>query len=114
MKQDLYQYNEEWEHDDPKIKEELMMIAHNIDPYSGNRIITKNTINWESRNSLYTYRRTINDAPDDNPPSWVVGLHPSGMSADTYYDPPKYEYTVMMPEEFLNTELFMKINIGDL
>ena len=47
---DLYQFDEEWERDEPKIKEELMMIAHNINPYSGKRMITRNVINWQSRN----------------------------------------------------------------
>ena len=110
----LYQYNEEWDREDPRIKEELMMVAHNIDPYSGNRIVTRNPINWQSRNFRYTYRRTINDVSNDNPPSWTVGLYSSDLSAETYYNPPKYEYTVLMPEEFLNLELFMKINTGDL
>ena len=110
----LHQFDEEWERDDPRIKEELMMLSHNIDPYSGNRIVTRNPINWQSRNSRYTYRRNLNDASDDNPSSWTVGLYYSDLSAETYYDPPKYEYRVLMPEEFLSTELFMKINTGDL
>jgi len=109
MKNDIYQFDEEWERDDPKIKDELMLISHNIDPYSGNRVLTKNAINWQSRNSLYTYRRNkINEI------TWEIGLYPVGLTADTYYNDPKYKYEVVIPEEFLNDDLFMKKNIGDL
>ena len=111
MKKDLYQFDEEWERDDPKIKEELMMIAHNIDPYSGIRIITRNAINWQSRNSRYTYMR-IRQSTNLN--SWTIELRPATLDAETYYDPPKYSYEVMMPEEFLDSDLFMRINTGDL
>ena len=46
--------------------------------------------------------------------SWTIELRPATMDAETYYDPPKYSYEVMMPEEFLDSDLFMRINTGDL
>lgn len=103
----LHQFDEEWGRDDPKIKEELMMIAHNIDPYSGNRMITRNAFNWQSRNSRYTYRRT-----KKNETTWIVGVYPNEMDAETYYDDPIYSYEIIMPKEFLDHNLFEKINTG--
>ena len=103
----LHQFDEECGRDDPKIKEELMMISHNIDPYSGNRMITRNAFNWQSRNSRYTYRRT-----KKNETTWIVGVYPNEMDAETYYDDPIYSYEIIMPKEFLEHNLFEKINIG--
>ena len=107
MKNDLYQFDEDWERDDPKFREELMMIAHNINPYSGKRMITRNVINWQSRNARYTYRRTTK-----NETTWTVGVHPTELNAESYYADPIHEFEVKMPQEFLDLDLFMKLNIG--
>ena len=109
MRYTLHQFDEEWERDDPRIKEELTMISHNIDPYSGNRMITRNSINWQSRNSRYTYRRTKKDER-----TWVVEVYPNEMDAETYYDDPIYSYEMVMPKEFLDQDLFMKLNTGKI
>ena len=106
MKLDLYVYDDEWERDDPRLKEELMMIAHNIIPYSGRRMITRNANNFTSRNSLYRYNRIIKD--DKN---WLVEVH---LRSADYYDKPKYTFEIVMPEEFLDEGIFMKINTGKI
>ena len=107
MKNDLYQFDEDWERDDPRIREELMMIAHNNNPYSGKRMITRNLINWQSRNARYTYRRTTK-----NETTWTVGVYPTELNVESYYADPIYEFEVKMPQEFLDSDLFMKINTG--
>ena len=104
-----YQFNEIWERDDPKFKEELMMISLNINAYSNKRMITRNAVNWQSRNSRYTYRRVIKDNT-----TWTIGVYPNEMIVETYYDDPIYQFEVMMPEEFLDEDLFMKLNTGDI
>ena len=104
---DLYQFNEVWERDDPEFKEELMMISMNINPYSNKRMITRNAVNWQSRNSRYTYRRT-----KKNETTWIVGVYPNEIIAETYYDDPIYQVEVMMPNQFLDSDEFMRINIG--
>ena len=100
-----YQFNEIWERDDPKFKEELMMISLNINAYSNKRMITRNAVNWQSRNSLYWYYRTIN-----NDTSWSIEVR----CTENYQKEPYYIFEVMMPEEFLDEDLFMKLNTGDI
>ena len=106
---DLYQYAEWWERDDERFIEELAMIAHNIIPYSGLRMVTRNATNWQSRNSWYYYARRIHDDK-----MWKVEVHPTILNPDHEYDKPHYVFDVMMPEEFLDEKLFMRINIGDV
>ena len=106
MKFDLYIYEDEWERDNPLLKEELMMISYNIDPYSGKRMLTRNASNFTSRNSLYRYSRKLNDDK-----TWVVEMH---LRSAEPYDKPLQRFEVMMPEEFLDSNLFMKINIGEI
>ena len=104
---DLYQFDEIWERDDPEFKEELMMISLNINPYSNKRMITRNVVNWQSRNSRYTYRRVIKDNT-----TWTIGVYPNEMDAETYYDDPIYDFEVKMPGEFLDLDVFMSLNTG--
>ena len=106
MKFDLYIYEDEWERDNPLLKEELMMISYNIDPYSGKRMLTRNASNFTSRNSLYRYSRKLNDDK-----TWVVEMH---LRLAEPYDKPLQRFEVVMPEEFLNESIFMKINIGEI
>ena len=106
MKLDLHIYDDEWERGDPLLKEELMMISYNIDPYSGKRMLTRNASNFTSRNSLYRYTRVINDDK-----TWIVEMH---LSSTDPYNKPLQRFEVVMPEEFLDSNLFMKINIGEI
>ena len=106
MKLDLYVYDDEWERDDPLLKEELMMISYNIDPYSGMRILTRNPNNFTSRNSLYRYNRIIKDDK-----TWLVEVY---LRSADYYDKPEHTFEVVMPIEFLDEGIFMKINIGEI
>ena len=106
MKLDLYIYDDEWERDDPLLKEELMMISYNIDPYSGMRMLTRNASNFTSRNSLYCYSRKLNDDK-----TWIVEMH---LRSANPYDKPKHTFEVVMPIEFLDEGIFMKINIGEI
>ena len=105
MKRDLYIYDDEWERGDTRFLEEIKMITHNIDPYSGKRMITRNAIVWQSRNSLYWYRRTIN-----NNASWLIEVR----CTEKYQKEPYYIFEVMMPDEFLDEDLFMKLNTGEI
>ena len=107
MKNELYQFDEDWERDDPRIREELMMISYNINPYSGKRMITRNVINWQSRNARYTYRRTTK-----NETTWTVGVYPTELNAESYYADPIHEFEVIMPQEFLDLDLFERLNLG--
>ena len=94
-----------WERDDPRFREELSMIAINIIPFSGKRMITRNAFNWQSRNPLYWYSRIIN-----NDVSWLVEVR----CTEDYQREPYYTFEVMMPKEFLDQDLFMKLNTGEL
>ena len=105
MGTDLYQFNEKWERGDTRFLEEIGMITHNIDPYSGNRVLTKNAIVWQSRNSLYWYQRTINSNV-----SWSIEVR----CTEEYQKEPYYIFEVMMPDEFLDEDLFMRINVGEI
>ena len=43
--------------------------------------------------------------------SWIVEVHPTAENKDKPYHKPHHIFEVMMPEEFLNGELFMAENI---
>ena len=100
-------HRERWERDNPLLKEELMMIAHNIDPMFGHRALTRNTTHFGSNNSWYMYKRYI--ISTDN--SWRVEVYPTAENMDKPYSKAHHEFEVMMPEEFINEDLFMAENI---
>ena len=102
---DSYQFNEKWERDDWRFLEEIKMITHNIIPYSGKRMITRNAVNWQSQNPLYWYSRIINSNV-----SWLIEVR----CTEDYQREPYYTFEVMMPNEFLDQDLFMKLNTGEI
>ena len=105
-----YMYRERWERDNPLLKEELMMIAHNYDPLYGSRMLTRNQTHFGSKNSWYAYKRFIISTGQDEDYSWRVEVHPTAENMDKPYSKAHHEFVVMMPEEFLDEDLFMKIN----
>lgn len=105
-----YMYRERWERDNPLLKEELMMIAHNYDPLYGSRMLTRNQTHFGSKNSWYAYKRFIISTGQDEDYSWRVEVHPTAENMDKPYSKAHHEFEVMMPEEFLDEDLFMKIN----
>ena len=106
-----YKYRERWERDNPILKMELMAIAHNYEPLFGNRILTRNATNYMSQNSLYSYMRTIQYTDQDVYNSWKIEVHPTAENPDKPYARPHHIFEVMMPEEFLNGDIFMAINV---
>ena len=106
-----YKYRERWERDNPILKMELMAIAHNYEPLFGNRILTRNATNYMSQNSWYSYMRTIQYTDQDVYNSWKIEVHPTAENPDKPYARPHHIFEVMMPEEFLNGDIFMAINI---
>ena len=103
-------YRERWERDNPLLKEELMMIAHNYDPLYGSRMLTRNQTHFGSKNSWYAYKRFIISTGQDEDYSWRVEVHPTAENMDKPYSKAHHEFVVMLPEEFLDEDLFMKIN----
>ena len=106
-----YKYRERWERDNPILKMELMAIAHNYEPLFGNRILTRNATNYMSQNSWYSYMRTIKYIEQDVYNSWKIEVHPTAENPDKPYHHPHHIFEVMMPEEFLNGDIFMAINV---
>ena len=106
-----YKYRERWERDNPILKMELMAIAHNYEPLFGNRILTRNATNYMSQNAWYSYMRTIQYTDQDVYDSWKIEVHPTAENPDKPYSKPHHIFEVMMPEEFLNEDIFMAINI---
>ena len=106
-----YKYRERWERDNPILKMELMAIAHNYEPLFGNRILTRNATNYMSQNSWYSYMRTIQYTDQDVYNSWKIEVHPTAENPDKPYARPHHIFEVMMPEEFLNGDIFMAINV---
>jgi len=104
-------YRERWKRDNPILKQELMQIAHNYDPLFEYRHLTRNATNFGSKNSWYTYMRTFKYTGQDEYTSWIVEVHPTAENKDKPYHKPHHTFEVMMPEEFLNGELFMAENI---
>ena len=106
-----YKYRERWERDNPILKMELMAIAHNYEPLFGNRILTRNATNYMSQNAWYSYMRTIQYTDQDVYDSWKIEVHPTAENPDKPYARPHHIFEVMMPEEFLNGDIFMSINV---
>jgi len=100
-----------WERDNPFLKEELMMIAHNFDPCYGNRMLTRNQTHFSSKNVWYIYKRYINFTGKDEFNSWRVEVHPTDENKEKPSDQLHHEFEVMMPEEFLDGDLFFAENI---
>jgi len=107
---DMYKYRQRWERNNPILKTELMDIAHNYDPLYGYRHLTKNTTNFGSKNTWYTYMRTIKYIEQDVYNSWKIEIHPTAENTDEPFHKPHHIFEVMMPEEFLNDEIFMAEN----
>ena len=107
---DMYKYRQRWELNDPILKTELMAVAHNYDPLYGYRHLTKNATNFGSKNSWYTYMRTIKYIEQDVYNSWKIEIHPTAENTDEPFHKPHYTIEVMMPEEFLDDKLFMAEN----
>ena len=106
-----YKYRERWERDNLILKMELMAIAHNYEPLFGNRILTRNATNYMSQNAWYSYMRTIQYTDQDVYDSWKIEVHPTAENPDKPYARPHHIFEVMMPEEFLNGDIFMAINV---
>ena len=106
-----FMYRERWERDNPLLKEELMMVAHNFDPAFGFRCLTRNQTHYGSKNSWYMYKRYTITTDTDEFNSWRVEVHPTAENMDKPFSQPHHIFEVMMPEEFLNGDLFMEENI---
>ena len=98
-----YKYRERWERDNPNLKEELMMIAYNIDPFMGKLTFANSheermrTGMFGSQNSWYFYKRYINYTGQGIYNSWNVLLHPTGENPDRPYAQPHQIFEVLMP-----------------
>ena len=108
---DQYKYRERWERNNPILKSELMAVAHNYEPLFGNRLFTRNVTNFMSQNAWYSYMRTIKYIEQDVYNSWKIEVHPNAQNPDKQYHHPHHIFEVMMPEEFLNRDIFMAINV---
>ena len=108
---DFYEYRESWERDNPILKGELMCIAHNFDPLYGYRHLTRNATNYGSKNSWYTYMRTVKVEKQDVFNSWIIEVHPTAENTEKPFHKPHHIFKVMMPREFLDGDKFMELNI---
>ena len=107
---DKFVYRERWERDNSILKQELLQIAHNYDPLFGYRHLTRNSTNFGSQNSWYTYMRTFKYTGQDAYTSWNIEVHPTAENEDKPFHKPHHIFDVMMPEEFLNGDRFMAEN----
>ena len=108
---DQYKYRERWERNNPILKSELMAVTHNYEPLFGHRVLTANATNFMSQNSWYSYMRTIKYTDQDVYDSWKIEVHPTAENPDKPFHYPHHIFEVMMPEEFLDGDIFMAINV---
>ena len=106
-----YKYRERWERNNPILKSELMAVTHNYEPLFGHRVLTANATNFMSQNSWYSYMRTIKYTDQDVYNSWKIEVHPTAENPDKPFHYPHHIFEVMMPEEFLDRDIFMAINV---
>ena len=90
-----YIFREKWERNNPNLKNELMMIAHDIDPFSGE--VKRKSIHFGSQNSWYQYKRFIIWSGQDISNSWLVEVHPTAEHPDLPYAQAHHTFEVMMP-----------------
>ena len=106
-----FMYRERWERDNKILKSELMMIAHNYDPAYGFRCLTRNSTHFGSQNSWYMYKRYVITTDTGVFNSWRVEVHPTAENPHKPFSHSHHTFEVMMPEEFLDDDLFMAENI---
>ena len=106
-----FMYREKWERDNEILKSELMMIAHNYDPAYGFRCLTRNSTHFSSQNAWYMYKRYIITTDTNEFNSWRIEVHPTAENMEKPFSQPHHTFEVMMPEEFLDDDLFMAENI---
>ena len=104
-------YREHWDRDNPLLKGELMMLAHNYDPLYGTRSLTRNSTHFGSQNAWYAYKRYIITTATNEFNSWRVEVHPTAENPEKPFSHAHHEFEVFMPEEFLDGDLFMAENI---
>ena len=104
-------YRERWERDNKILKSELMMIAHNYDPAYGFRCLTRNSTHFGSQNSWYMYKRYVITTDTGVFNSLRVEVHPTAENPEKPFAHSHHTFEVMMPEEFLDDDLFMAENI---
>ena len=104
-------YREKWERDNEILKTELMMLAHNYDPAYGFRSLTRNSTHFGSQNSWYMYKRYVITTATGEFNSWRVEVHPTAENPHKPFSHSHHTFEVMMPEEFLDEDLFMAENI---
>lgn len=107
---DVFKYRESWERDNPILRNELLYIAHNYDPCYGYRHLTRNSTNFGSQNSWYSYMRHIKTTEEGVYDSWTIEVHPTAENPNKPFHRPHHVFEIMMPEEFLNDEIFMELN----
>jgi len=107
---DMYKYRQRWDRDNPILRTELISIAHNYDPCYGYRHLTRNITNFGSQNSWYTYMRTILYTEQNVYNAWKIEVHPTAENRDKPFHSPHHIFEVMMPEEFLDGDIFMALN----
>ena len=106
-----YKYRERWERNNPILKSELMAVTHNYEPLFGHRVFTANATNCMSQNAWYSYMRPIKYIDQDVYDSWKIEVHPTAENPDKPFHHPHHIFEVMMPEEFLNGDIFMADNV---
>ena len=100
---DDYIFRERWERDDPNLKNELMMIAHNFDPFMGH-VVRGVTTHFGSQNSWYHYKRYIIWNRQNESNSWLVELHPTAENLDKPFAQAHHRFEVIMPEPIVPKE----------
>jgi len=94
---DLILYRELWERDNPKLKNELMMIANGIDPFEGTFTDNPRVVGFGSQNSWYLYKRTPIWVATGEFYSFEILLHPTAENPHPPYADTHERFEVFLP-----------------
>ncbi len=94
---ELILYREIWERDNPRLKNELMMIANGYDPFENRYTDDFREVNFGSQNAFYQYKRTPIWVATGEFYYWQVLLHPTAENPDPPYAQSHQRFDISIP-----------------
>ena len=94
---ELILYREIWERDNPRLKNELMMIANGYDPFENTFVDNPRVVGFSSQNAYYQYKRTPLWVETGKFYSWQILLHPTAENPNPPWAEPHEIFEVFLP-----------------
>tara|TARA_B100001123_G_C14517491_1_gene712940 strand:- start:147 stop:473 length:327 start_codon:yes stop_codon:yes gene_type:complete len=93
-----FEWRERWEEHRLELREELMLLSHNVDPLTG-IIFGEKSVHFASRNAWYHWKRYPKWVATGVYYSWSMQLFPTGENPYRPYAQQHLSFEVMKPWE---------------